>query len=188
MVQGPGCAFGAVVQVWPIETQRLPAWIRQRLHSAGIEPTGEVVQMLAERVEGESAGGPPGGRKASAASRSRGLDADQLEVAVADSSRYDVFELVDSALRGEVERSVRILTGCALKGWHRRSCFGHCTARVRNLAQMSADVAKGASPDQAIGRPACSASASPWSARVRAGCARRSGCWRWTDATRPMPR
>ena len=104
------------------------------------------------------------------------LDADQLEAAVADSSRYDVFELVDSALRGEVERSIRILDGLRAEGLAPSVVLWALHREVRNLAQISADVAKGQVPTRQSAGLACSASALPWSARTWAGCARRSGC------------
>jgi DNA polymerase-3 subunit delta len=43
---------GVVVQIWPVEGNRLPPWIEQRLRRAGLVPEGGVVEMLADRVEG----------------------------------------------------------------------------------------------------------------------------------------
>jgi DNA polymerase-3 subunit delta len=145
-------ALGVVVQVWPIDTQRLPAWIGQRLQSAGIQPTGEVVQMLAERVEGNLLAARQEVEKLLLLHGPGALDADQLEAAVGDSARFDVFELVDSALRGEVERSVRILDGLRAEGLAPAVVLWALHREVRNMAQMSADIAKGLSPDQAIGK------------------------------------
>ena len=41
-----------LVQVWPLESSRLPAWIEQRMRGNGLTPAPGVVGMLAERIEG----------------------------------------------------------------------------------------------------------------------------------------
>ncbi|RMG38845.1 MAG: DNA polymerase III subunit delta, partial [Gammaproteobacteria bacterium] len=45
-------SLGAVIQVWPVEARQLPQWLERRMHQAGLQPTREAVQLLAERVEG----------------------------------------------------------------------------------------------------------------------------------------
>ena len=80
------------------------------------------------------------------------LDADQLSSAVTDSARYDVFELVDSALRGDAPRCVHILEGLRGEGVAPPVVLWALHREVRSMAQISADVARGLSPDQAISR------------------------------------
>jgi len=145
-------ALGVVIQVWPIEPQRLPGWIEQRLRSAGIQPSQEAVQMLAGQVEGNLLAARQEIEKLLLLHGEGPLDADQLAAAVADSARYDVFELVDSALRGEAARCVHILAGLRAEGVAAPVVLWALHREVRNMAQMSADVARGLSADHAISR------------------------------------
>lgn len=144
--------LGAVIQVWPIEAQRLPGWIEQRLKTVGIEPSREAVRMLADRVEGNLLAARQEIEKLLLLHGSGPLDADDLAAAVADSARYDVFELVDSALRGESGRCVHILEGLRGEGVAAPVVLWALHREIRSLAQISADVAKGLSPDHAISR------------------------------------
>ena len=145
-------ALGVVIQVWPIEAERLPTWIEQRLAAAGIQPTRDAVRMLADRVEGNLLAARQEIEKLLLLHGEGPLDADQLAAAVADSARYDVFELVDSALRSEAARCVHILDGLRSEGLAAAVVLWAVHREVRSLAQISADVAKGLGPDHAISR------------------------------------
>ena len=144
--------LGVVIQVWPIDAQRLPGWIEQRLRQAGIQPSRDAVRMLAERVEGNLLAARQEIEKLVLLQGPGPLDAEQLAAAVTDSARYDVFELVDSALRGEAARCVHILEGIRAEGVAPPVVLWALHREARNMAQISADVAKGASVDQAISR------------------------------------
>lgn len=144
--------LGVVIQVWPIEAARLPGWIEQRLTTAGIRPSREAVRMLADRVEGNLLAARQEIEKLLLLHGEGPLDADQLAAAVADSARYDVFELVDSALRGEAPRAVHILEGLRTEGVAAAVVLWALHRELRSMAQISADVAKGLGPDQAIQR------------------------------------
>jgi len=141
-----------VIQVWPIEAQRLPAWIEQRLTAAGIRPSRDAVRLLADRVEGNLLAARQEIEKLLLLHGEGPLDAGQLAAAVADSARYDVFELVDSALRGDAPRCVHILDGLRTEGLAAPVVLWALHREVRSMAQISADVAKGLSPEHAISR------------------------------------
>lgn len=144
--------LGVTIQVWPIEPARLPAWIEKRLTQAGMVPTREAVRLLADRVEGNLLAARQEIEKLLLLHGPGPLDADQLATAVADSARYDVFELVDSALRGDGARVLHILDGLRAEGIAPAVVLWALHREARALATMSADIAKGMSPDQAISR------------------------------------
>jgi DNA polymerase-3 subunit delta len=145
-------ALGVVIQVWPIEAQRLPAWIERRLLAAGIRPTPDALQMLADRVEGNLLAARQEIEKLALLYGEGTLDTEQLAAAVADSARYDVFELVDGALRGDAARCVHILDGLRSEGQAPAVVLWAVHREIRSMAQISAAVAKGLSPEQAISR------------------------------------
>ena len=145
-------ALGVVIQVWPIEAQRLPTWIERRLLAAGIRPTRDAVQMLADRVEGNLLAARQEIEKLALLHGQGTLDTEQLAAAVADSARYDVFELVDSALRGDAARCFRILDGLRSEGQAPAVVLWAVHREIRSVAQISAAAAKGLGPEQAISR------------------------------------
>jgi DNA polymerase-3 subunit delta len=144
--------LGVIVQIWPIEVQRLPQWIEQRLRKAGLHPDREAVQMLADRVEGNLLAAHQEIEKLLLLHGTGSINAEQLANAVADSARYDVFELVDSALRGETERCLRILGGLRGEGVAPPVVLWALHREIAQITAISADAAKGLSLDHAMTR------------------------------------
>lgn len=144
--------LGAVVQIWPVEVQQLPRWIGQRMHRAGLEPTQEAVQMLAERVEGNLLAAHQEIEKLLLLHGTGPIDAEQLASAVADSARYDVFELVDSALRAEPARCLHILEGLRGEGVAAPVVLWALHREIAQLGAIAVDGAKGVSVDHAMSR------------------------------------
>jgi len=141
-----------VVQIWPVELQQLPQWIERRLRTAGLQPTGEAVRMLAERVEGNLLAAHQEIEKLLLLHGTGPIDAEQLASAVADSARYDVFELVDSALRGELARCLRILEGLRGEGIAAPVVLWALHREIAQLGSVAIDSAKGLSLDHAMTR------------------------------------
>lgn len=144
--------LGVIVQVWPIEVQRLPQWIEQRMRRAGLVPDREAVQMLADRVEGNLLAAHQEIEKLLLLHGGGPINAGQLAAAAADSARYDVFELVDSALRGETARCLRILGGLQGEGVAPPVVLWALHREIAQITGISADAAKGLSLDHAMTR------------------------------------
>lgn len=53
LVEGPHTQF---VQIWPVDANQLPQWIRQRLSQAGLSASQDAVELIAARVEGNQIG------------------------------------------------------------------------------------------------------------------------------------
>ena len=80
--------------------------------------TPDAVQRLADRVEGNLLAAAQEVDKLAllAGGTREAIDLDQMEKLVADSSRFDVFTLVDAALAGESARAVRMLAALRAEG------------------------------------------------------------------------
>lgn len=95
----------------------LPGWIAQRLRSAGLRCEPEGLQLLADRVEGNLlAAQQEIDKLALLHEPGAQLTAAEIRAAVADGARFDVFQLGDAALLGDVERAVRVLHGLRDEG------------------------------------------------------------------------
>jgi len=108
--------IGVVMQCWPVGPQQLPAWVKQRFQSRGMQPTKEVVDYVCQRVEGNLLAAAQEIDKLNLLVGPGTVDIESVREAVANSSRFSVFELADSALAGDRTRVIRILHGLHAEG------------------------------------------------------------------------
>jgi len=142
--------IGAVIQIWPIDGQRLPPWIEQRMRNSGLIPESGVVNLLAEQVEGNLLAASQEIEKLLLLHGPGIISMQQLTAAVSDSARYDVFNLVDSALQGKTAYCIRILNGLRGEGTPAPVILWALTREVRLLSELSHETGKGRSAQQAI--------------------------------------
>ena len=112
---------GAFVQIWPIKREELSPWLEQRLLREGIQAEPEAVHLLVDKVEGNLLAAMQEIEKlkllASDASETTiRLDAKTVMQVVADSSRYNVYQLIDAALLGDISRAQKMLNGLRNEG------------------------------------------------------------------------
>jgi DNA polymerase-3 subunit delta len=134
---------GVSIAAWPIDAQRLPAWIRERMRARGLRPSHEAVELLAERVEGNLLACAQEIEKLRLLHGAGELDAAAVLASVADSARFGLFTLVDSALKGEGVRTVRMLNGLRAEGVEPPLVAWALAREVRGLEVMSRGVANG---------------------------------------------
>ncbi len=144
---------GAVVQIWPVEPAQLPAWIERRMRAKGLQPSREAVLLLADRVEGNLLAAAQEIEKLLLLHSGGPLGADELEQAVADSARYDVFKLVDAALEGKTARVLRILGGLKGEGAAEPVVLWALVREIRTLAAIAGDLERGVPLQRALSRP-----------------------------------
>ena len=143
---------GVTVQVWPVDTGRLPAWVRQRMLASGLTPGPEVAEMLAEQVEGNLLAARQEIEKLLLLYGPGNISVDQLRGMIADSAKFDVFTLVDSALSGNSKRCVRILAGLEAEGTPPPVVLWALSREIRNMNIMADEMKRGASADQAASK------------------------------------
>ena len=102
---------GVLVQVWPIDLPRLPAWIRERLGRHKLQADPAAASLLAERVEGNLLAAHQEIEKLALLLPPGPISAETVLDAVADSARFDVLQLGEAAMRGQTARALRILEG-----------------------------------------------------------------------------
>ena len=128
---------GVWVVIWPVTVDRLPAWAARRLRQRGFTATPAAAATLCERVEGNLLACAQEIEKLLLLHGPRPIDAQDVEAAVADSARFDVFALVDGVLMGEPARFTRILARLEEEGIEPTLVLW---ALVRELRQVSAVV------------------------------------------------
>ncbi len=113
--------FGVMLQVEPVERQALPMWIAQRLHLQGQRVAGgeegqRSLQFFADRVEGNLLAAHQEIQKLGLLYPQGELSQAQVEGAVLNVARYDVFKLSEAVLSGQVARVQRMLEGLQAEG------------------------------------------------------------------------
>ncbi|MDO8252415.1 MAG: DNA polymerase III subunit delta, partial [Rhodoferax sp.] len=108
-------------QVEPVERGALPQWIAQRLSSQGQrvvagEDGQRTLQFFADRVEGNLLAAHQEIQKLALLFAPGELTFDQVESAVLNVARYDVFKLSEAVLAGQTARVQRMLDGLKAEG------------------------------------------------------------------------
>lgn len=138
-------AIGAVVQIWPVEAKQLPNWIAQRFQSQGYSIDRAAADFIAERVEGNLLAARQEVDKLCLLVENPKITLKIAMAAVSDSSRYDVFDLVESAFNGDTERSWRLVNGLKKEGAEPIALFGALMWEFRRVNAISHEVANGQS-------------------------------------------
>lgn len=109
-------ARGVIVQCRPPDAAALRPWLANRSAARGLSLTDDAVEILALRSEGNLLAAAQEIDKLSLIVDAPVVSAEQVLAAVADSSRYDPFKLVDAALAGDPVRTLRMIRGLRAEG------------------------------------------------------------------------
>ena len=120
-------SFGITLQVEPVERQALPQWIAQRLAAQGQRVAAgdeglRTLQFFADRVEGNLLAAHQEIQKlgllfpVTPGADGGVLRLEQVESAVLNVARYDVFKLSEAVLAGQAQRVQRMLDGLQAEG------------------------------------------------------------------------
>lgn len=138
---------GVAIRTWPVAARELGAWIRRRAGRRGLRLSTAAAEALGERVEGNLLACAQEIDKLHMLHGEAELDLEDVLRSVADSARFDVFDLVDAALAGDAARSVRILNGLREEGVAPPLVAWALARELRSVARMAAELADGASVD-----------------------------------------
>ncbi len=134
---------GVNLPIWPIGTRELPGWIANRMRSVGLQPEGEVVTLIADRVEGNLLAAGQEIEKLRLLLGEGPVSAEDASNAVANSSRYDVYKLTDAALAGDATRAVKILGGLRAEGVEPVIVMWALTRELRTLSTLDDVIRQG---------------------------------------------
>lgn len=134
---------GVTLRVEPVERQRLPVWLAQRLKAQGQQVAEgangqQALAFFADRVEGNLLAAHQELQKLALLYPAGEISLEQIQAAVLDVARFDVFKLSEAVLSGQVARVLRMLDGLAAEG--EAAVLVHWTVAedVRALARIRA--------------------------------------------------
>jgi len=126
-------ANGAWVQVWPVDASRLVGWLRSRCTKLKLSLPEDALEILAERTEGNLLAAHQELEKLTLLAPNGRVTADTVLASVADSARFDVFQLGEAVLAGEPERALRVLAGLRAEGTEPTLVLWALTKALRDL-------------------------------------------------------
>ena len=141
-------SVGVTIRVDPVDRQALPQWIAQRLAAQqqrvqGGDAGQRTLAFFADRIEGNLLAAHQEIQKLGLLYPAGELSFDQIEAAVLNVARYDVFKLGEAVLAGQVGRALRMLEGLQAEGEAAVLVHWTLTEDIRGLKRVKEALAAG---------------------------------------------
>jgi DNA polymerase-3 subunit delta len=107
---------GQMVLSWQVKPNEMARWLNQRLSAKGISASPDALQILLACVEGNLMAANQEVNKLAMQGVVGSITALEMQAWVADSSRFDVFKLIDACYGQDVPRMSKILHGLKAEG------------------------------------------------------------------------
>lgn len=140
---------GVIMQLWPVDANALPQWIMRRFSTLGRQVSPAAASYLADHVEGNMLAASQEIEIIALLTDKPALDLDDV-ISVGDSTRFDVFKLMDAVLDGQAERVIRILDGLRSEGLEPIIIHWAIQRELHSLHAMSRDIAAGDTVDRVM--------------------------------------
>ena len=141
---------GVVVDVFPVDRAKLAAWIGVRLARQGQRAPREVLDFLADRVEGNLLAAHQEVQKLALLAPQGELTLELVREAVANVARFDVAAASEALLAGEIARYVRIIDGLRGEGEAPTYVLWTLSEDLRALGRVQSGLAAGRSIDDLL--------------------------------------
>jgi len=140
--------LGKNIVIWPLDVNRLTAWVGGRLRDKGLQPDAAAVELLTQRIEGNLLAAAQEIEKLVLLHGSGSISVDDIDDAVADNARFDIYKLVDTALSGDVVYTQRMFNRLRDEGAEPVLVLWVLSREIRSLAKMAGESASsGGRPD-----------------------------------------
>ncbi len=138
---------GVFIDIPLVERTQLPAWIGARLAAQQQSAERQAIDFICERVEGNLLAAHQEVQKLALLHPAGKLSFAQVQDAVLNVARYDVFKLNEAMLAGDIGRLVRMLDGLQGEGAALPLVLWAMGEEIRTLLKLKAATAQG----QALG-------------------------------------
>src|SRR6267142_5199845 len=139
---------GVIIDVYSVDRPRLPAWIAERLARQRQSAPREVLEFLADRVEGNLLAAHQEVQKLALLAPEGELGLDTVREAVANVARYDAYAAGEALLGGDAARYLRIIDGLKSEGEAPTLVLWTLSEELFALARIQAGAAAGRPVDE----------------------------------------
>lgn len=142
--------IGTMVPVWSVDLVKLPGWISQRMKQRGLRSSQKVVDLLAERVEGNLFAAAQEVEKLALICPDGKVSEQQLIDTIADNTRFKAFGLVDAVLAGQTEKLPRILARLRAEGQEVMAVFSAVSWSLHRIIDVAIKIDQGLDSERAF--------------------------------------
>jgi DNA polymerase-3 subunit delta len=141
---------GVVVDIYPVDRSRLADWIAARLAHQRQRAPREVLEFLAERVEGNLLAAHQEVQKLALLAPEGELALEQVERAVANVARYDMGDCAAALAAGDLARYARVLEGLRGEGEPANLVLWALAEELRAIVRVQQGLAAGRPMEQLL--------------------------------------
>lgn len=134
---------GVYIDIPLVERPQLPAWINSRLAAQRQSADRQSIDFIADRVEGNLLAAHQEIQKLALLHPEGKLSFEQVQDAVLNVARYDVFKLNEAMLSGDAARLVRMIEGLKGEGEALPLVLWAMAEEIRTLLKVKAGAAQG---------------------------------------------
>lgn len=135
--------IGMVVTIWPIPREQLPQWILNRAKRYKLTIQLDAANLLADYIEGNLVAAAQAIEKLYLLKPERPIDTQLMTTILADETRFTVFDLVESLINGDKNRSFHILNTLKDDGTEPVLILWAITRELRMFADMIQQLKQG---------------------------------------------
>jgi DNA polymerase-3 subunit delta len=139
---------GIAIEAKPVTRKALPEWLAGRLRAQNQEADTETLEFIADRVEGNLLAAHQEVQKLALLFPAGAIAYEQARDAVLDVARYDVFNLGEAMLEGDVPRLARMVDGLKGEGVAPPLVLWAIAEEIRAIARVLDGMAAGRTPPQ----------------------------------------
>lgn len=143
---------GMIIFAYPVEPEKLPAWVGRRLGAQGQQADTETLEFIANQVEGNLLAAHQEIQKLGLLYPKGRLAIEDVRNAVLNVSRFDAFQLGDAMLAGDAGRTVRVLDGLKAEGVEPVALLGVLIWLLRGALKVKSAQAQGMDLVSAFGQ------------------------------------
>lgn len=107
---------GIYVPCYPLEGDRLKAWLRDQMQLLSLKADNRVVDFFVDYFEGNLLAAKQELQKLTLLYPDGNIDFDQIDKILVEQSRYNVFQLADILLAGDAQKTVKLLNRLEAEG------------------------------------------------------------------------
>ncbi len=138
------------VQVWPVNLSQFPRWLSNRARASGLEFEPEAMQLLIEKSEGNLLAAKQELDRLSLLFSNQIITKQQVAETAAENARFNIFEIIDTALSGNSQKIPTMLQGIKREGVPAILLLNSIYREARQMAAMSELIANGEHPSSVM--------------------------------------
>lgn len=128
-------ACGISVAARPIPAMELPNWLLKRGRDRGLKLDPAAATFIAERTEGNLLAAHQELERLTLLNATD-ITPEQLMREIADSARFNVFDMLEAALAGQLRRAIHMLDGLQQEGTDPMAVYGATIWEIRRLCKL----------------------------------------------------